>query len=90
MVPTTGLAPVRPFGHQALDLARLLFHHAGIWYLPPDSNREDLGFEPRMSAVASGRLKLVRVEGFEPITARGLNPLPLPLGYTRKFGIQAT
>jgi hypothetical protein len=30
MVPTTGLAPVRPFGHQALNLARLLFHHEGM------------------------------------------------------------
>jgi hypothetical protein len=29
MVPTTGLAPARPFGHSALDAARLLFHHAG-------------------------------------------------------------
>jgi hypothetical protein len=28
--------------------------------------------------------RLVRVEGFEPITERGLNPLPLPLGLTRK------
>lgn len=37
MVPTTGFAPVRPFGHQALNLARLLFHHAGdLWCAQKD------------------------------------------------------
>ena len=31
MVPTTGIAPVRPFGHSVLNTARLLFHHAGMF-----------------------------------------------------------
>jgi hypothetical protein len=55
MVPTTGLAPVWPFGHSALDAARLLLRHAGKWYLASDSNREEDGFEPFAFAVSPAR-----------------------------------
>ena len=47
-----------------------------------------IGFEPILDRPSTCCLcqlgyACVRPEGFEPITLRGLNPMPLPLGYGR-------
>ena len=66
LVATVGLVPTIPFGRRLLRPLRM--HSATrLWCAPSESNREEAGFEPAMSANCIRRTsKLVDTGGVEP------------------------